>query len=218
MGEFRGFGAGATAFFAELAAGNDRTWWLANKRRYEDEVRAPLEALLVDLADEFGEAKVARPNRDTRFSRDKSPYKDYAAAGLQTGPGCGLYLRLSAEGLLVAGGGYRFARDQLSRFRAALDDDEAGGELDAVVATLRRAKADVGGHTVLKTAPRGHAPDHPRIDLLRLDGVTAGFAHPPRAWLQSAKVVAKVAEGWRAVAPLNDWVTRHVGASALEPR
>ena len=51
------------------------SWWLANKARYEDEVRRPLELLLEDLAAEFGEAKLFRPNRDTRFSKDKSPYK-----------------------------------------------------------------------------------------------------------------------------------------------
>ena len=70
---FTGFGQGALPFFTALAANNTREWWLDNKTTYEREVRQPLEALLEDLSSEFGESKVFRPNRDTRFSKDKSP-------------------------------------------------------------------------------------------------------------------------------------------------
>ena len=69
---FSGFGKGAFAFYDDLAADNTREWWLANKARYEAEVRRPMEELLQDVAEEFGEAKLFRPNRDTRFSKDKS--------------------------------------------------------------------------------------------------------------------------------------------------
>src|SRR6266545_7682552 len=118
---FDGFGPGAPRFFDELAENNTRDWWQANKARYESDVRAPLEYLLAELADEFGEAKVFRPNRDTRFSADKSPYKTAAAAVVGT-PGGGtatLYVQLSATGLMVGGGCYHPAKDQLARMRAA---------------------------------------------------------------------------------------------------
>lgn len=215
MSAFRGFGKGAVAFYDELEDHNERSWWLANKVRYDTEVRGPLEALLADLADEFGEAKVFRPNRDTRFSKDKAPYKLNAAAAIQ-GVGTALYLSLGQDGLHVAGGSYRMARDQLARYRAALDDDRAGAEVDDIVTSLRKAKADVGGHELLKTAPRGFTPDHPRIELLRADGLTAGWVHPPAAWLSTPKAAERVAAGWRAIAPLNDWLARHVGPSELE--
>ena len=68
---FTGFGKGAIGFYEELAGNNSREWWHANKRRYEDDVRLPMEALLQDVAEEYGEAKLFRPNRDTRFSKDK---------------------------------------------------------------------------------------------------------------------------------------------------
>src|SRR5215470_11178237 len=105
---FDGFGAGAPRFFDELAENNTRDWWQANKARYESEVRAPLEYLLDDLAGEFGEAKVFRPNRDTRFSADKSPYKTAAGAVIHGAEGTGtvgtLYVQLSATGLMTGGG------------------------------------------------------------------------------------------------------------------
>ncbi len=212
---FTGFGRTATAFFDDLAADNSREWWLANKPRYDAEVRRPLEQLLEDLAGEFGEAKVFRPNRDTRFSKDKSPYKTNAAAVVHTGDGGSVYLSLSAEGLHVGGGGYHLDRDQLVRYRSAVDDDRAGKELESIADDLRAAKADVTSHTILKTAPRGYTGDHPRIGLLRQDGIIGIWAHPPRAWLHSAKASDRVAEGWRALTPLNEWLARHVGPSTM---
>lgn len=215
---FTGFGRGALGFYEDLAANNSRDWWHANRRRYDDEVRQPLESLLEALAAEFGEAKVFRPNRDTRFSADKSPYKLNAAAVAAEGDGTSLYVSLSAEGLHVGGGAYHLARDQLARYRAAVADDRLGRELEAIAASLRAAKADVTGRTQLKTAPRGIAADHPRIDLLRQDGLIGIWAHPARAWLFTAQAATKVAEGWRRLAPLNEWLAAHVGPSELPSR
>ena len=82
----------ACRFYEELAEDNSRDWFAANRARYEAEVRAPLEYLLDDLADEFGEGKVFRPNRDVRFSKDKSPYKTNAAAVIERDGGHALAL------------------------------------------------------------------------------------------------------------------------------
>jgi uncharacterized protein (TIGR02453 family) len=215
---FSGFGRGAGTFFTDLAANNSRDWWLANKSRYEDEIRRPLEELLQDLSAEFGEAKVFRPNRDTRFSTDKSPYKTNAAAVTSEGGGATLYLSLSVEGLHVGGGAYHLARDQLARYRAAVADDRLGDELVTIADALRAAKADVTSRGQLKTAPRGFSADHPRIDLLRQDGLIGIWAHPPRAWLHTKQAADKVAEGWRRLEPLNAWLRANVGASTLPAR
>jgi uncharacterized protein (TIGR02453 family) len=208
---FSGFGRGAIGFYTELALNNSREWWLANKARYEAEVRRPLELLLTELGDEFGEAKVFRPNRDTRFSKDKSPYKTAAAAVISPPEGGALYLSLSAEGLHVGGGGYQLDREQLGRYRHAVDDARAGPQLEAIAAALQANGAEVTSHTTLKTAPRGYPPDHPRIGLLRQDGIIAMWADPPRAWLYTAQAKAKVIARWRTLDPLNQWLGRHVG-------
>lgn len=210
---FRGFGVGAIAFYDELAANNSRDWWLANKRRYEDEVRRPMEELLEDVAAEFGEARLFRPNRDTRFSKDKAPYKTNIAGVIFQGDGGSVYLSLSAEGLHVGGGGYHLDRDQLARYRTAVDADRSGQALERIAADLRAAKADVTSHSSLKTAPRGYPADHPRIDLLRQDGVIGIWAHRPAAWLHKPAAKDRVVTGWRALQPLNDWLAEHVGPS-----
>jgi uncharacterized protein (DUF2461 family) len=61
-----------------------------------------MEQLLQDVADEFGEAKLFRPNRDTRFSKDKSPYKTNIAAVIYLEKGGSVYVSLAAEGLTSA--------------------------------------------------------------------------------------------------------------------
>ena len=184
---FTGFGKGALAFYGDLAANNTREWWHANKARYEDEVRRPMELLLEDVSDEFGEAKLFRPNRDTRFSTDKAPYKTNIAAVIHGDAGGSVYVSLGIDGLHVGGGAYHPERPQLARLRQAIDADGPGSELERITADLRAAKADVTAHDVLKTAPRGYPADHPRIDLLRMSGIIGIWEHKPGAWLHTAK-------------------------------
>ena len=72
---FGGFPAAAFDFYAGLRPDNSRTYWAAHRDVYEDSVRAPLAALLDDLAGEFGgEVSLLRPFRDVRFA-------DYALTG-----------------------------------------------------------------------------------------------------------------------------------------
>ena len=59
----------------ELQSDNSKAFWQTNTHRYEHEVREPMRALLTDLSEEFGPLRMFRPNRDVRFSADKSPYK-----------------------------------------------------------------------------------------------------------------------------------------------
>ena len=73
MNTFQGIPAGAFGFYADLEDNNNREWWLEHKARYEPLVREPLTALLAELEPRFGPGKVFRPNRDIRFSPDKSP-------------------------------------------------------------------------------------------------------------------------------------------------
>ena len=82
---FRGWKAEALEFFDGLEADNSKAYWQAHKTEYETLVRAPMEALLIELEPEWGEGRVFRPYRDVRFSKDKSPYKTSIAAELGGG-------------------------------------------------------------------------------------------------------------------------------------
>ncbi len=152
---FSGWPAAAVDFYRELEDNNTRAWWQANKPTYESAVRAPMLELGSEIAGEFGPMHTFRPNRDVRFSKDKSPYKT-ACAGITEGAGgTGYYVQISATGLMVAAGYYVLQADQLERFRAAVDDPRSGAAVAKGVSALEKARDVMGAHDELKTAPRG---------------------------------------------------------------
>ncbi len=210
---FDGFPEEALDFYEGLEADNSRTYWRQHKAVYEEAVRGPMLGLLAALEPEFGPGKIFRPNRDVRFSADKSPYKTHCGAVLsdQTGHAGG-YVQLSAAGLLVAGGYYGTESDQVERYRRAVADDIPGRRLERIVADLAAGGYELGGNR-LKTTPRGYPRDHPRTELLRHRSLYAYRSWKPEPWLHTEAVLDTVRAAWRAFEPLNDWLADQVGPS-----
>jgi len=211
---FRGWPAEAIEFYEGLEADNTRAYWQDHKQEYEDLVRRPMTELLAELAAEFGEGKIFRPYRDVRFSRDRSPYKTAIGATLARGG----YVQFSARGLAAGTGYYVMMSDQLEVFRRAVDDDKTGAQLEAVVAGLGKAGITVTARESLKTAPKGYARDHPRIELLRHKGLIAWREWPVAAWMGTAKAKQRVVDFLHAARPLVEWLDTNVGPSALPER
>jgi uncharacterized protein (TIGR02453 family) len=210
---FRGWPAEAVGFFEGLEADNSKAYWLANKDVYDRCVRGPLDALLDELAPEFGPGRPFRPYRDVRFSRDKSPYKTSAAALV----GAAGYIAISAEGLNAGAGMVHLAPDQLDRYRRAVDDPFTGAALEDAVTAIRNGGHECGPHEALKSVPKGYAKDHARIELLRAKGLIMWHQWPPAPWLGTAKAKDRIAEVLRASVPLTAWLAAHVGESTMEP-
>lgn len=210
---FEGWPPQAFAWFEGLEQDNSKAYFGGTREVYEACVKAPLLALVEELRDEFGPAHVFRPHRDLRFAADRSaPYKTQASAvlGERHGAGPAYYVEVSMDGLLAASGYYRLSRDQLARYRQAVDEERAGRSLERVVAAVEAEGHRVAGEA-LRVAPRGFARDHPRIRLLRHKGLTLMADLPPGPALSSRRALAHVRETWRAAAPLNDWLDTHVG-------
>ncbi|MFQ5745981.1 MAG: DUF2461 domain-containing protein [Gemmatimonadota bacterium] len=174
-------------FFEELAAHNDRGWFEANRTRYENAVRGPLLRFIADFEeplDGISPYMVADPrrsggslfriHRDTRFSRDKSPYK--TSAGIQfrhevgrNVHGPSFYLHLAPDLVFAGAGCWHPDGPALRRIREAIGDDpEAWTDV--------RARVDEAGLAFegesLKRIPRGFDADHPLAgDLKRKDFV-----------------------------------------------
>ena len=216
MGSFRGWPDAALDFYRRLEQDNTRAFWLANKETYERDVKAPLEALSELVAEEFGPLRVFRPNRDVRFSKDKSPYKTRAYAATEGEGGESYYVEISANGLVLASGYWMMANDQLDRYRRSVDDEHAGTELERILADLAAQKLTNEGPG-LKTAPRGYPRDHPRVELLRCKSVALMRRFPPARWLSTPAAYDRVVEVWRAARPMNVWLAEHVGPSNEPP-
>ncbi len=214
-GGFDGFHRDWAPFFRELKANNDKPFWEANKQRYLEHVRAPLEALAGELEGAFGPAHFYRPYRDLRFSPDKRPYKAHIGVSFGSrGPSAvgGRYLQLDLGGLFAGGGAYILPPDNLAIYRRAVATEATGSELAAIVADLEVAGYDVEGETLTRV-PRGYEADHPRGELLRRKGLYAGRSFEPADWFHTSEVLTRVATVFADVEPLVSWFQRHCSAA-----
>ncbi|HLA17587.1 MAG TPA: DUF2461 domain-containing protein [Candidatus Limnocylindrales bacterium] len=191
---FAGFEPAAIQFLADLAANNDRAWFQPRKSDYERLLKRPLEALCVALDERFrarGIPLVADPARspfriyrDTRFARDKSPYKRNVGASFpwQSGGdeprvhGAGGYFHLEPGEIFVGGGMWHPEKERLDAWRRSVDSDpkrirEIIDE-PSFVATYGGVSRDDDYR--LKRVPAGYPPDHPEADLLKLKDIVFG--------------------------------------------
>jgi uncharacterized protein (TIGR02453 family) len=150
-----------------------------------------MEELLEDLAGEFGEAKLFRPNRDTRFSKDKSPYKTHVAASFgwvgdrrdgaggrshaEDVHGSGGYFHLQPGEIYVGGGVWHPETSWLTAFRKGLDTDLSRFTAIVEAPTFKKTFGSVSDDgESLKRVPPGYPADHPAANYLRLKNVTFG--------------------------------------------
>jgi uncharacterized protein (TIGR02453 family) len=207
---FQGWPEAALDFYDGLEEDNSKAYWTAHKAIYDEAVFGPMSDLAEELAERFGSVKIFRPNRDIRFSADKSPYK--TAIGALIGRG---YVQFSASGLATGNGMYQLAPDQLDRYRKAVAEDVTGHELARIIADLAAKDITVTGRDVLKTAPRGYLADHPRIELLKYKGLVAWKEWGVQPWLSTPAAKDKIAGFLTATESLADWLEGHVGPSEL---
>ena len=217
---FNGFSPEAIQFLADLAANNDRAWFQPRKADYERLLKEPLEALVAALAERF-EARgiplqadpkrsIFRIYRDTRFSKDKSPYKTNVGASfpwVEAGsPGGGAHSNGGyfhfQPGEMYAGGGMWMAEKQtLDAFRKHIVDDP-----DRVKAALEepgfvKAFGNVRTHDELKRVPPGLPADHPMADYFRWKDIVFGRRLADDEVL-SPKLPDTLADGYAAALPV----------------
>src|SRR5262249_7602911 len=134
-----------------------------------------------------------RIHRDTRFSKDKSPYKPHMDLWFWHGDekgwaDPGFFFRLQPDQLILRAGIHVLDKPQLERFRAAVLEPRAGKRLAQLLAELRKQRYAIGGSR-RKTVPRGLPADHERAELLLHEGMTAMFDGPPPRELGTPRFV-----------------------------
>ena len=226
---FDGFHGDARRFFAELAKHNERTWFEANRERYEREVLGPAAAFVEALAPRLartwpgltwgtqrsGAGSIMRIHRDVRFSADKRPYKENLGILLWIGPGAKMerpafYFDLDARSSFFYAGYHFLPKPALARFRDAVADEPRGRALERVLARLAASGLKVMEEPAYKRVPAGYPPDHPRAALLRHDGLGV-FTDLGVAELADPGLPARLAEVALKARPLVDWLLEVAG-------
>jgi uncharacterized protein (TIGR02453 family) len=201
---------GALDFLRELEANNEREWFRANRKRYDEDLLAPARALAEKLS-KLGEPRFFRPYRDTRF-RPGPPIKEQLGVAIGAGGSGAYYVELSLDGLLVGAGLFHPAPDQLERFRAAIDNSRTSASFERAVANAEHAGMRLI-EPELKRAPKGYSPDHPRIDRLRLKNLTVYRRHPLGCWLHTSEADKRVRTELEASRAFVKWLGEKVGPS-----
>lgn len=217
MSGFEGLPPECFTFYEGLALENTKAYWQAHKDQWDEHVRTPMRALLEDLDRDFPPLRLYRPNRDLRFSQDKTPYKLFtgATSDAQAVGGVGYFLQVDAAGLTAGSGAMFMSSTELQRFRAAINDDRAGSDFDELVASLGSHGIPVtsGVPEPLKRVPPPFSKQHARSEFLRWKGAAtiAEFERAP--WMHTSEATAVIRDTWHASAPLMEWLHAHVGQS-----
>jgi uncharacterized protein (TIGR02453 family) len=226
---FPGFPKEGIAFLKGLKKHNNREWFQARKRIFEEQVKAPM----LELADavnremmRFAPAHVTDPAkalyriyRDTRFSNDKTPYKTHIAAtfprrdiGNKHGMG-GYYFHVSPESVAVGGGIYMPQPPELLALRAHLA--EHGAELEKIVRRkpVRSLLGELQGSR-LSRVPKCFPADHPYSELLKLKQYLLYVELDPEIATTPA-LFTEVLKRLKAMAPFIEFLNRPLLRKAL---
>ena len=221
MTDFQGFPKDFFVFFEDLKSNNNRIWFNENKSRYYSSVVDPISEFIVCMAPRLRKisrhyvadsrahgGSMFRIYRDTRFSKDKTPYKTHAGVQFRHEAGKdahapGFYIHLAGDGIFYGGGVWNPAGPQLNQIRDYIADNARSW---ARIVNARKVK-DAGGirGDSLKRPPRGFDAQHVHIeDLKRKSFYVMTEAATEKAF--EPDFIDAVTEGFRRAMPLNRFI------------
>ena len=214
-------------FLDYLKANNNRDWFLDNKKRYEV-FKKDYQQLVADFLDamkpldptlEMLEVKncTFRINRDIRFSKDKSPYKDHVGIWMSSGAKgmnrSGYYVHIARAGSFIAGGFYCPEAEDLKKVRKEIAFFHE--DLEEIMNNKSFQKEfgdfDRNENNLLKNPPRGYEKDHPAIEYLKLKSFETSQKFNIEEVLKEG-FVSKMTEKLIVLKPLNDFINRALTA------
>ncbi len=212
-------------FLKELKENNNRPWFQESKSRYEKDLKEPALRFIEDFDDKLrkisphfhaGRRSFFRIYRDTRFSKDKSPYKTHAGIQFRH-EACGsdvhapgFYLHIEPGQSFVGCGMWRPDSKSLLEIREAIVEDPAKWKR-AKNAKRFRETFDLEGDS-LKTHPRGFDPDHPMIEDLRRKDFIGGTMVSQKT-ITGPDFLAEFTAMCRAASPFQKWLCEAVGVA-----
>ena len=222
MAQFSGFSKDFFKFFEELKKNNNRPWFNANKSRYYESVVSPISEFIVGIGP--GLKKISscykadpkphggsmfRIYRDTRFSKDQTPYKTHAACHFRHTAGRdahapGFYVHIETDRITFGGGIWLPPSKQLGQIRDFIIDNPSAWEQMLSSTVVKRAGGIRGD--ALKRPPRGYPADARHIDDLKKKSFYLMSEADASLALES-RFVTETLKAFRAAANLNHLIT-----------
>lgn len=208
-------------FLKDLAKNNNRDWFMENKPRYEkarEEFVAFIEELMAGISKydpgvgELNAKKaVFRIYRDTRFSKDKTPYKTNFGAHLVANAAkphdrAGYYIHVEPGKAILAGGAYMPPGPWIKAIRDEIAFDPKAFKKIINHKDFKHYFGELEGEQ-LKTAPKGFPKDHPEIELLRYKSFLAVHNLKDKD-LTEPGFVKHAAKVFKALKPFDDFLNK----------
>jgi uncharacterized protein (TIGR02453 family) len=225
------FPPATTAFLRALRDNNDRAWFDAHRAQYQAAYVEPAKAFVAAAAPALERiapgvhaeqrilGSIFRINRDTRFGKDKRPYKDHLDLWFWEGERrtaqSGFFLRISPDFVGIGAGNHGFDKDALARYRAAVADPERGPQLAQLAEELERNGFEIGGERYVRT-PRGMDPDGRAARFLRHGALFVHHDEPSELACDAQRLLPACVEVWTRLAPLHRWLVDHVQPASPE--
>ncbi len=202
-------------FLTDLSVNNNREWFQANKKRYDESREKVLfltEVLINEIRKFDSTIPVLPPKdcvfrifRDVRFSKDKRPYKTnfgaYITKGGRKGMYAGYYFHIDPAGSFAGGGVYMPPAEQLRAIRNYLAIN--GAEFLELIESKNFKKTFPEMYEdKLKTAPKGFPKDHEFIDLLRYKSF-AFSGGINNSQISSDKLIENIVNSFKQLQPVN---------------
>jgi len=202
-------------FLRSLKRNNRREWFNERKQTYEECVREPMHAIVEAIApelDRFAPDIIASPKvslfriyRDTRFSKDKSPYKTHVAAsfppkGMAKHQGAGLYFHIAPTEFLIGGGLYSPDPKDVPVVRGHIAEHFRQFQSIISAPRFRKMFGEISGAQLMRV-PQGYAKDHPAAHYLRFKQFLATRTLPVTA-ATTGSFGTTVLETFRTLYPL----------------
>ena len=221
--EFSGFPKECVSFYTELSRNNNKTWFAEHKADFETYVMAPardfvfemgrrLEAIAPKIiADPRLDKSIFRLYRDTRFSKNKEPYKNHLGIffweGTRPKMECpGFYFHLEPPHLMLAAGMHCFPRPLLDAFRNSVVDPKLGPALArAARSVLKKKGYSIGGKHYKKT-PRGYDANNDNADFLLFNGLYALFNSEIPEEIYSTEIIDYCFQKFSDMSPIHKWL------------
>ena len=221
MSAFAGLPDDFFRFFDDLKHNNERAWFNENKPRYRESVVEPISEFILCMApllQKISPHYIANPRphggsmfriyRDTRFSRDKTPYKTHAGVQFRHEAGKdahapGFYVHLDGEGVFFGGGVWLPPNPVLNRIRDHIVDNARSWSRIRNAEKVQ-ASGGIRGDS-LKRPPRGFDAEHTHIEDLKKKSFYVATEVPAAAALEPG-FIDQVTEGFRLAAPMMHFV------------
>ncbi len=152
-----------------------------------------------------------RIHRDTRFSKDKSPYKTHLGIMFWEGSGprmeCSCYyFHLEPPEMMLGVGIYQFPKPLLEAYRHAVVHSKHGPQLAKAIKTINQNGQFTLGGRYYKLTPRGFDPEHENAQYLLHNGLHVGTTVKIPPELYSAGFIDYCFERYRQMNPLHKWL------------